>query len=259
MPNIFFDNLHLWQKQTDIDYFSHFMKTWLVFNAWMYHSTGSEKDRENIDYVKDNSNTFKNSVISYLRGNDVPSNTFREYIGSLHVSLDRTLLKNKGEEITFSNAFIGSNPKRIENRPYRGCNYKVEFTSPNNHNHTVTITKGTTSKLNLSNTRYDLSWLEGHADFIALTEERRNIIKDCYKLVNPKLYKNLLTTDTTNFIKCSTIHLINEEETICKGLIEMLYRLRCILFHGELVPNGDSNKVYENCYFILKMLIDKLG
>jgi len=96
MPNIFFDNLHLWQKQTDIDYFTHFMKTWLVFNAWMYHSTGSDADRTNIDYVKEQANTFKGRMLSFMRGTDSTSNSFREHIGNRHHSLERAVLSNKG-------------------------------------------------------------------------------------------------------------------------------------------------------------------
>lgn len=259
MPNIFFDNLHLWQKQTDIDYFTHFMKTWLVFNAWMYHTTQSEQDRTNINHVKEQPNTFKNNLITFLRQSDDQSIAFRQQIGSLKLALDRKLLYNKGEEIRFDNAFIGNNPQRFENKNYRGCDYSVEFTSTGNHNHNVTIVRSGSIILNLTNGTYDLSWLEGHADFIALSEERRGWIRACYNAVNPKLYKNLLTTDTENCIRCGTVHLINDEDIVSKGLIEMLYRLRCILFHGELVPNQESNKVYEHCYFILKMIIDRLS
>lgn len=258
MPNIFFDNLHLWQKQTDIDYFTHFMKTWLVFNAWMYHSTGSEKDRDNINYVKDENNTFRAKMLSFVRQNDSDSNKFREHIGNLNLALERNILTNRGEELKFTNAFIGKNPQRSETKSYRGCTYTVDFPVANNNNHTVTITRGVTVKLNLTKNGYDLTWLQDHADFIALTAEQQIWITECYKIVNPKLYKNLLTADVVNCIKCGTIHFVDNDDLLCKGLIEMLYRLRCILFHGELVPSVESQKIYEHAYFILKMIIDRL-
>ncbi|MDQ3129384.1 MAG: hypothetical protein M3Q99_01320 [Acidobacteriota bacterium] len=234
MPNIFFDNLHLWQKQTDIDYFTHFMKTWLVFNAWMYHSTHSEKDRDNIDFVKEENNTFRAKMMSFVRLNDSDSNKFREHIGNLHLALETSIQINKGEELRFSNAYIGKNPTRIDVKYSRGCEFKVELSNIGNNTNTVSITRGVAAILNLTNPTYDLTWLENHADFIALTQERKGWITACYKVVNPKLYKNLTTLDFNDCIKCGTIHFINDDDLVCKGLIEMLYRLRCILFHGEL-------------------------
>ena len=38
----------------------------------------------------------------------------------------------------------------------------------------------------------------------------------------------------------------------------MLYSLRNALFHGQIIPNKDTNLVYEPAYKILKMLIDGL-
>ena len=258
MPNIFFDNLHLWQKQTDIDYFTHFMKTWLVFNAWMYHSTGSEKDRDNINYVKNENNTFRAKMLSFIRLNDSDSNKFREHIGNLKLTLERNILTNRGEELKFTNAYIENNSLRVATLNFQSCDFKVEFTNPNGQNHQVTILRGTTSILNITNNTYDINWLISHPDFVALSNIRQSKIKWCYGEVNPKIYKNLLTEDDENSIKCGTLHFVNDDTLLCKGLIEMLYRLRCILFHGELVPSAESQKIYEHAYFILKMIIDRL-
>jgi hypothetical protein len=257
----FFDNLHLWQRQTDIDFFSYFMKTWLVFNAWMYHSTKSEKDRKNIEHVKENNNSFKSKTLSFITGDDNDSHTFREHIGNLHLALSKANISNKNQMLTFENAFIGTNPNRHETMNYRGCDFSVIFPSLGNHNHNVEVTRNGTKLLHLSFTTYDLKQLESNADFKNLTDERKNYIKQCYKDANPRLYKNLLSnkTDGTDIIKCGTVNFINDENYLYKGLIEILYSLRCILFHGELVPNKESQKVYEHCYFIIKMIIDRLN
>ncbi len=42
---------------------------------------------------------------------------------------------------------------------------------------------------------------------------------------------------------------------IFSGLLEVLYALRCLLFHGEIVPTSDHNKVYEPAYFILRRFL----
>ena len=54
------------------------------------------------------------------------------------------------------------------------------------------------------------------------------------------------------------INFINDSDKLCKGLIEILYKLRNVLFHGEIIPDSDTNKVYEPAYHILYMLIQAL-
>ena len=54
------------------------------------------------------------------------------------------------------------------------------------------------------------------------------------------------------------IHFINDQEKLCKGIIEILYKLRNVLFHGEIIPDFDTNKVYEPAYHILYTLIQAL-
>lgn len=53
-------------------------------------------------------------------------------------------------------------------------------------------------------------------------------------------------------------HFINDLDKLCKGIIEILYKLRNVLFHGEIIPDNDTNKVYEPAYQILYTLIQAL-
>ncbi|WGH76672.1 hypothetical protein P8625_05810 [Tenacibaculum tangerinum] len=59
----------------------------------------------------------------------------------------------------------------------------------------------------------------------------------------------VLRRDTTN--SCYAIYVV-------KALIEILYQLRNVLFHGELVPNKGAQNVYKEAYLILKMILDKI-
>lgn len=54
------------------------------------------------------------------------------------------------------------------------------------------------------------------------------------------------------------LHFINDTDQICQGIIEILYKLRNVLFHGETVPDSAINKVYEPAYHILHTLIQAL-
>ena len=54
------------------------------------------------------------------------------------------------------------------------------------------------------------------------------------------------------------IMFIKNSENIAKGIIEVIYNLRNSLFHGELIPNKEANKIYGAAYKILRELIDAL-
>jgi hypothetical protein len=53
-------------------------------------------------------------------------------------------------------------------------------------------------------------------------------------------------------------HFIQDTDKLCKGIIEIIYNLRNVLFHGEIIPDSDTNKVYEPAYQILHTLIQSL-
>jgi hypothetical protein len=54
------------------------------------------------------------------------------------------------------------------------------------------------------------------------------------------------------------IKFVKDSENVAKGLIEVLYNLRNSLFHGELIPNKEANKIYGAAYKILRELIEAL-
>lgn len=58
-----------------------------------------------------------------------------------------------------------------------------------------------------------------------------------------------------NRLKDKLVSLLTQQSV--EG-IEILYKLRNILFHGEVVPDNNANKVYEPAYQILHVLIQAL-
>jgi hypothetical protein len=47
---------------------------------------------------------------------------------------------------------------------------------------------------------------------------------------------------------------VNNREAIFAGLVEILYSMRNLLFHGELVPDPEANRTYEPAYHLLRHL-----
>ena len=83
-------------------------------------------------------------------------------------------------------------------------------------------------------------------------------MKVAYESINPKKPISLILETNRNSIQAGSIFLIDDIDKLVKGIIEILYRLRNILFHGELIPSQDNKQVYEPAYNILKTLIQSL-
>ena len=106
------------------------------------------------------------------------------------------------------------------------------------------ISNGGSNKFFYTQTKdFDLSDLIYHDDYLRLSPTQQKNLCICYEEINPSKPINLLTHDYSNSIKMGNIHFINENETLCKGIIEILYKLRNVLFHGEIIPDRDTNKV----------------
>ena len=59
-----------------------------------------------------------------------------------------------------------------------------------------------------------------------------------------KTIKEILFTENTDHLS--------------QAIIEILYNLRCILFHGEIQPNKDNLKIYKPAFYMLRLLIKSL-
>jgi hypothetical protein len=121
---------------------------------------------------------------------------------------------------------------------------------------------------------FDIDGLVSHQDFLRLTENQQINIRTCYEEINPSKPINLLIQDpkilqniqdpikqqkiSDKYIQIGNFYFINDTDKLCKGIIEILYKLRNVLFHGEIVPDNDTNKVYEPAYHILYTLIQAL-
>ena len=56
-------------------------------------------------------------------------------------------------------------------------------------------------------------------------------------------------------IKLDEIYIISDSQRFCPCLIEILYQIRCLLFHGNLEPSDENHEVVKYCYLILFALL----
>jgi hypothetical protein len=263
MPSTYTENADKWKSLADIDYFTHFVKAWIPFNAWYktYYPT-LRTDREAINEIKSNANAARNRFLSLLNGANDESEQFRSNLAHLHYCLNNTVVENNEQRIYFESFVIEMDRTCItQNDAYNGINYYVQLTLTGaGITRTVATVVNSTRRnlLNYNHTEYDLQHLRADREFGRLSRIQRQFLEQKFNDANPFKPINLLSADPNNCIRVGQYNLINDPTTIFKGVLEMLYNLRNVLFHGQIIPNRDTNTVYEPAYKVLKMIVEGL-
>lgn len=271
------ENINRWIEQADIDYIGHFIKAWIPFNAWYNnHYPTLKTDREKISTIKTQSNTVRNGINAYMESDSQEGLEFRSYISSLYYQLQQNQIDGRDGRIWFDNALKEKNPKNlIDNQDFGHSTYYLLRTDGQSLGEVTEMrvilkkkSDGTTILPYVHNS-YNLQHLQADARYQGLSQARREQLRllflelepiktdtvlETTKIENPRNYYQCdsytLRRDTTN-PNCYSIH-------VCKALIEILYQLRNVLFHGELVPNNGAQKVYKDAYLILRMILEKI-
>lgn len=243
----------------DIDYYSAFIKAWIAFNSW-YRSEYSERtDRAIVDKIKSQNNRFKGYIETLLDSSNTSDESmgFKANLDNLQNALVSAAIvtqerSGSNQQILFSQIAI-SNPKSSVEEDYRFTHYSIKRT--NDKVLTVIFKKGdpSTEHFRFEQDVYDESVLDAHPDFVKLGPEQRGQCKAFYKEVCPYVTESVLTKSREN-----QIVFITERAKVSRGIIEVLYLLRCSLMHGEVFPDKNSIEVYKYAYYILSSILKKL-
>lgn len=265
MANLFAGHKDEWKALATIDYFGMFVKAYIPFNAWMNVSYPTlNTDREKINEIKRNPNTFRDGICALLNARNQRGYAFRGLLGELHELLESCYINNQSHRITFTDVVLGKNNNNLATNSWRGIGFRVQYGIGNTHQTDSLIkNKAGNAIFHLSQNDYNIEDLKNNADFInKVNPNYQSLLLDCYNQVCPYLHANFTigydVNDSSSFIECGSYKFINEPENIAKGIIEILYNLRNSLFHGELIPNEDANRVYGAAYRILFELIQPL-
>lgn len=265
MANHYTTNKDEWRALADIDYFGMFVKAYIPFNAWLsVNYPKLDMDRGKINAIKKDPNPFRNRIIVLLDSPSQEGASFRNNIGELHSLLENHYIGNNGNRITFTKIVVGKNPLCVKEDTLNGQMYRVQYgdSSSATQTHCIIKKKSGDSLFSLKQQKYDLSELTACPDFNALTIKQKTCLLNCYKAVMPESIMNLLDgfdpKKKSQYYEMGQIKFVRDNENVAKGLIEVLYNLRNSLFHGELIPNKEANKIYGAAYKILRELIDAL-
>ena len=279
-------NTHInnWIERAELDYYTMFIKTWIPFNAWYMRDFYDDSitpprtsDKAIIDYLNSNSNKYRDKIKSLLRGTDDVAKEFIALLSKLHYELEAHPIPDYENRISFLTINLIKNNIKTHSQSLGQHTYFVEFKDqlPKTQKRWFCEVQKKSNNQTLHRIElhdWSLDNLNNDADFIALPEnEMRNQIREAFLQINPKKpiviivapkrRRNGAYTQPDNSIaidEAKHLYFTNDYDLVSKVVVQLIYELRCKLFHGELDPTEANLGIYENAYKIQKILIKEL-
>lgn len=256
-----------WIAKAEPDYYTMFIKAWIPFNAWYvdkYPELG-QNDAKIIKELITSKNEVKAFINSLLSDTDPDYNRFCYHLSQLHIELENKRLQHRDEDILFSSIYFGEYKcEPVNYTDEDGISYQAAQPSKIQTYYGALIVKEKKTYLNVKMPSYDLDFLLTHEEFVGLPKpEMKQIIQKCFIGIDPKQKVNITTKslDPTEYIildNNAKAKFINNKELIARGIIKIIYNLRCMLFHGELNPSDNNSVIFEHSFQLLKYIIKKL-
>lgn len=274
------ENLKRWIEQSNIDYVTYFIKAWIPFNAWYNsHFTTLDGERPKINATKNTPNPVRNGISAYLENAGQEGDDFRSYLSALHHGLQNHILTSETGIISFHEIIKESNPKNlVDNETINRIKYFLKREDARRLGEISKIQVFLKDHTNATffqyeHTEYDFEHLKlsatALANFSALSPKQQEQVRIFYLQLTPIIVTNAIEISIKespkNYYKCDSFNFKRDTvdsycrgNYVCKSLIEALYQLRNILFHGELIPSDGIQPIYKNAYFLLKMILEKI-
>lgn len=275
MSYIFLQN---WIKWSEPDFYTLFVKSWIPFNTWYMdgfydESSGRVNDRRILDYIKDNPNKFRDKLVNLLNrsGDDVEE--FYYHLNLLDKELESHTVMNRGKRILFSNISLSSNPISSKIIEYGTYKYKCELiTNPSSLWKCQIMKKSDSSTVcQFSLLKWDEQAFLTNPDYLAITSHtQKDKLLECFSMINPRPVAQLVLKvkeRSGNFVPPPRSICISEirkryftKDTvlIAKCIIELLYSLRCTVFHGHIDPTDSNSGIYEHAFYIMNIVTKEL-
>ena len=265
------DNLKRWRDSAEIDWFSHFIKAWIPFNAWMTDTYGDLSDRELLDKVKAGSNVVYNRIVPILspslpqsrdstRGwqdDSSDAHEFRLKVEELHRRLQSCLVQGRKGQVSFEKVDLGYNPTRDQQIIFHGRTIRVRRDHPASSQITLEISASKTqAAFTLTLDSHHRNTLEDDLAFKALKLEHRTKLLALFELVAPRRIDTVLANyDADEVLKFGNTKFVPNPDKVFSALVDIIYSLRNALFHGSITPNEQHNEIYEPAYHIVMRLV----
>lgn len=276
-------NTHIskWIEKSEPDFYAMFIKSWIPYNAWYIHNFYSEDDKRTSDksiirYIGTAPNLYKNRIISLLQGNDNDSLTFKELLWKLNCELENHPIPNYIEKISFSQICIEDNINQTVSLTYKKYTFKGEY-DKNKPKITprwkfeVIENKSLKTLYSIELFKCSLTELLTNANYKTInSDEIKKGVENCLKEIDPNKKISIVADlrilqgrkikqpNNSITIKDGKLYFRDNIEDVSKAIIQILYELRCKLFHGEIEPTNANIGIYEQAFYIQRMLIKEL-
>lgn len=261
-----------WKRLADIDYFGMYVKAYIPFNAWMNLKFALKEDRAKINAIKNSFNTFRDKIVALLQDDSQEGADFRARLGELHNVLEQAQIHNQDRRISFCEIRFKNNGPYSCDKDTHGVHFHVhcgDMKHPFEGETLLSIkghkrTGGEITHFCKRYNEYEPDTQKVWNDMSKIKPEWAQRLLSMYQSVAPLLVINLVNGKPNKrgkpntAIECGRFCFVPNVEQVAQGIIEVLYNLRNALFHGEITPNADANKVYGAAYHILRRLIECL-
>lgn len=256
-----------WINEIDIgvDYYAAFIKAWIAFNSWYSQNYPNEKtDASIIECLQLDNNDFRVQIMNLLKSNSSEAIEFQSIIGNFHEALINANIRTQertGKDYQISFSEVASvNKNNRAGGTYRGIKYIIERQRFKIITKVIRVSDNFELFVKEQNS-YDEGELVSCTKFCDMTKERREQCFAFYRQANPYKIRSLLVNGQDNndlYIQLGSAQFVPDIEEISKGIIEILYIIRCALMHGDISPNSSNKKVYRYGYEILSVVLKKL-
>jgi hypothetical protein len=80
--------------------------------------------------------------------------------------------------------------------------------------------------------------------------------ENCLLTPYPKNYGSLTVKLNASGLRISeTLKLTGDKSAVFNGFLEIIYKVRCQLVHGQMEPSKENHEVVKQCYFLLYELM----
>jgi hypothetical protein len=260
-----------WIDKAEVDYYTYFLTSWITFNAWFGRRYNHNCERDKIDKIKtDRNDVFHRAINDLLEDTGQDGETFLQHIANLHHSLEQAQIEYKrGKLLLFDQIVTIPNPITTINQTHYTIRYKFEITN-NQISASITNSKGEIlCDYQAETKQYDTKHFSHHLAKRRITPTQKKFAESFFNSIKPRIKLQILEMrkkpQQTEFYNAPDFKFRRDKDNIgdeghwvINGLVEVLYQLRNLLVHGELVPDEHAKPVYQHAYLIMSMLIPKL-
>lgn len=252
-----------WISNSEPDYYTMFIKAWIPFNAWYVDKYKTTEDKKALKEIKETKNEFRNRIETLLTNSDKEAKKFREELAHLQKELVDKHISNYGKPLSFKSIQFDEYFPEIITKKVDNIFYKITPNKETGFHCIITSENPKQDYMDRKINPYSTETLKLDNQYISLPEGMQSIILGLYKEVDPKNRLNLIKEYNSLDSLCLDVDLKiclkDDKVLIAQALIQILYELRCLLFHGIINPNSNNKSVYKHAYYILNQIIKSLN